>query len=177
MAINYSLGLRSSIPYDKNSEKKVYAYAQMRELITLPKLAKHICLHGSPYGRDVIIGVMTAVVDCVRENLLEGNKVQLGEMGAFYLAFNSQGVDTAEDFNPANNINQVRVRWERGSAFADLTNEAEFNYVTSRDQQAKARKEEKATLNAEMANGGTSGDDDGNNDNDGGITDGSGQTE
>ena len=176
MAINYSLGLRSSIPYDKNSEKKVYAYAQMRELITLPKLAKHICLHGSPYGRDVIIGVITAVVDCVRENLLEGNKVQLGEMGAFYLAFNSQGVDTAEDFNPANNINQVRVRWERGSAFADLTNEAEFNYVTSRDQQAKARKEEKATLNAEMANGGTSGDD-GNNDNDGGITGGSGQTE
>ena len=176
MAINYSLGLRSSIPYDKNSEKKVYAYAQMRELITLPKLAKHICLHGSPYGRDVIIGVMTAVVDCVRENLLEGNKVQLGEMGAFYLAFNSQGVDTAEDFNPANNINQVRVRWERGSAFADLTNEAKFNYVTSRDQQAKARKEEKATLNAEMANGGTSGDD-GNNDNDGGITGGSGQTE
>ena len=170
MAINYSLGLRSSSPSDKNSEKKVYASAQMRELITLPQLAKHICLHGSPYGRDVVIGVITAVVDCVRENLLEGNKVQLGEMGAFYLAFNSQGVDTAEDFNPANNINQVRVRWERGSAFADLTNEAEFNYVTSRDQQAKARKEEKATLNAGIVPGDSSGDD-------GGITGGSGQTE
>lgn len=170
MAINYSLGLRSSSPSDKKSEKKVYAYAQMRELITLPQLAKHICLHGSPYGRDVIIGVMTAVVDCVRENLLEGNKVQLGEMGAFYLAFNSQGVDTAEEFNPANNINQVRVRWERGSAFADLTNEAEFNYVTSRDQQAKARKEEKATLNAGIVPADSSGDD-------GGITGGSGQTE
>jgi predicted histone-like DNA-binding protein len=170
MAINYSLGLRSSSPSDKKSEKKVYAYAQMRELITLPQLAKHICLHGSPYGRDVIIGVMTAVVDCVRENLLEGNKVQLGEMGAFYLAFNSQGVDTAEDFNPANNINQVRVRWERGSAFADLTNEAEFNYVTSRDQQAKAKKEEKATLNAGIVPADSSGDD-------GGITGGSGQTE
>ena len=170
MAINYSLGLRSSSPSDKKSEKKVYAYAQMRELITLPQLAKHICLHGSPYGRDVVIGVITAVVDCVRENLLEGNKVQLGEMGAFYLAFNSQGVDTAEDFNPANNITQVRVRWERGSAFADLTNEAEFNYVTSRDQQAKARKEEKATLNAGIVPSDSSGDD-------GGITGGSGQTE
>ena len=47
--INYSLGMRLSNPADKNSEKKVYAYAQVRETLTLNQLAKHISSHGSPY--------------------------------------------------------------------------------------------------------------------------------
>ena len=38
--INYSLGLRKSNPSEKNSEKKVYAYAQNTEVIDILKLAK-----------------------------------------------------------------------------------------------------------------------------------------
>ena len=148
--INYSLGLRKSNPSEKNSEKKVYAYAQSTEVIDIQKLAKHIQMHGSPYTRDIIVGVLTKAVDCIREQLLEGKKVNLGEMGSFYCTISSEGVDSADEFNPSAHIKGVNVRWDRGSEFEDLLSEAEFNYVTTREQQAKARKEEKAALNTEL---------------------------
>ena len=148
--INYSLGLRKSNPSEKNSEKKVYAYAQNTEVIDIQKLAKHIQVHGSPYTRDIIVGVLTKAVDCIREQLLEGKKVNLGEMGSFYCTISSEGVDSADEFNPSAHIKGVNVRWDRGSEFSDLLAEAEFNYVTTREQQAKARKEEKAAINTEL---------------------------
>lgn len=148
--IDYSLGARKSNPGEKNSEKKVYAYAQARQVVNIMKLAKHIQQHGSPYTRDIIFAVLTKAVDCVREQLLEGNKVQLGEMGAFYCTLSSEGVDSAEDFNPSDHITRVNVRWERGAEFDNLKSDAEFNYVTTREQQAKAKKEEKAAINAEL---------------------------
>jgi len=160
--INYSLGLRKSNPSEKNSEKKVYAYAQNTEVIDIQKLAKHIQVHGSPYTRDIIVGVLTKAVDCIREQLLEGKKVNLGEMGSFYCTISSEGVDSADEFNPSAHIKGVNVRWDRGSEFSDLLAEAEFNYVTTREQQAKARKEEKAAINTEL--GVTEGGDNGGGD-------------
>ena len=148
--INYSLGLRKSNPSEKNSEMKVYANAQNTEVIDIQKLAKHIQVHGSPYTRDIIVGVLTKAVDCIREQLLEGKKVNLGEMGSFYCTISSEGVDSADEFNPSAHIKGVNVRWDRGSEFEDLLAEAEFNYVTTREQQAKARKEEKAAINTEL---------------------------
>ena len=150
MAINYSLSARPSIPADKNSEKKVYPYAQYREIVTLNDLSKHIASHGSPYTRDVILGVITAAVDCIEELLLQGCKVQLGEMGAFYVTVKSVGVDKVEDFNPAVHIKDVSVRWERGQNFKNLIKEATFNYATTRHQQAEARKQEKEAVKAEL---------------------------
>ena len=145
--IDYSLGVRLSNPTDKNSEKRVYPYPQVREVLSLEKLAKHIASHGSPYTRDVILGVITATVDCIREQLLAGNKVQVGELGAFYITFTCEGVDNADDFNPQSHISAVNVRWDRGNNFADMKQVAEFNYVASRNQQAEAKKTEKQSLN------------------------------
>ena len=160
--INYSLGLRKSNPNEKNAEMKVFAYAQSTEVIDIQKLAKHIQMHGSPYTRDIIVGVLTKAVDCIREQLLEGKKVNVGEMGSFYCTISSEGVDSADEFNPSAHIKSVNVRWDRGHEFEDLLSEAEFNYVTTREQQAKARKEEKAALNTEL--GVTESDDNGGGD-------------
>ena len=129
---------------------KVYANAQSTEVIDIQKLAKHIQVHGSPYTRDIIVGVLTKAVDCIREQLLEGKKVNLGEMGSFYCTISSEGVDSADEFNPSAHIKGVNVRWDRGHEFEDLLAEAEFNYVATREQQAKARKEEKAAINTEL---------------------------
>ena len=160
--IDYSLGLRKTNPSDKDSEKKVYPYPQVREVLTLQKLAKHIAEHGSPYTRDVVVGVVTATVDCIREQLLGGNKVQLGEMGSFYVTFSSEGIDDADKFNPQDHIKSVNVRWDRGRNFAEMKQDAEFNYVASRKQQAQAKKDEKAALNEETKPaGGSSGDEGG----------------
>jgi predicted histone-like DNA-binding protein len=145
--IDYSLGPRLSKPNDKESEKKVYPYPQARKVLTLQELSRHIASHGSPYTRDVIVGVATALVDCIQEQLLEGNKVQVGELGNFYLTFTSEGVEDANSFNPQDHIQAVNVRWECGMGFTDLKGQAEFHYVASRKQQAQARKLEKEAVN------------------------------
>lgn len=76
------------------------------------------------------MGVITAMVDCLREQLLQGNKVQLGELGSFYVRLSSKGVDKAEDFNASNNITSVTVRWDRGRNFGDLP-EARMRLLTA----------------------------------------------
>lgn len=151
MAINYSLGVHLSKPNDKSSEKKVYAHAQAREVLQLEDLADHIQEHGSPYTADIILGVSRKLVSCIREQLLDGNKVCLGRLGAFYISLKSEGVDDAATFNAAENIKAVNVRWDRGSDFKNLLGKAKFEYVTTRKQQSASRKQEKQALNVKIA--------------------------
>ena len=165
MAINYSLGLRRTNPSDKNSEKKVYAYAQHNEVLNIDQLADHIQEHGSPYTADIIVGIARKLVSCIREQLLLGNKVKLGRLGAFYLTMIGEGADDAEKFNPADLIKNVRVHWEPGKDFLNLVDNAKFRYMTTRKQQAQAKKDEKEALNDSL-NG--EGDNGSGNDNGGG---------
>jgi len=150
MAINYSLTARLSKPNDKNSEKKVYAQAQTREVMELEDLADHIQAHGSPYTADIILGVSRKLVSCVCEQLLEGNKVSLGRLGAFYVSLKSEGVDDASTFNPADNIKALKVRWTPAPDFRNLLGRAHFEYVTTRKQQAAQKKLEKQQLNVKL---------------------------
>lgn len=80
MPIKYSLSPRAVVPGDPDSLKRIFASAQYNELIDLNTFARHIQEHGSPFTRDVIIGVLTAAVDCLREQLVEGNKVSFGDL-------------------------------------------------------------------------------------------------
>ena len=95
MSLKYSLAARPTVPADKHSDKKVYPMAQYSELVDMNEFARHIQAHGSPFTRDVIIGVLTAAVDCLREQLVAGKKVNFGEMGAFYVSLRSEGVEKA----------------------------------------------------------------------------------
>lgn len=171
--IDYSLSVHLKNPQDPDGSKKICANAQAREVISLGKFAKHISKHGSPYTRDVVMGVITAMVDCLREQLLLGNKVQLGELGSFYVRLSSKGVDKAEDFNADNNITSVTVRWDRGRNFGDLLQDAEFNLVATRKQQDEAKAASKAAANQAVAStgGSTGGDTDAGKDKtpDGGL--------
>lgn len=160
MAINYSLTLRSSNPLRDDAPRLVYAQAQYANLMTLEQLAEHIAHHGSNFSRGTIAAVLMEAVDCLREQLLLGNKVQLGDMGSFYCTLRSDGAATATDYS-AERIRSVRVNWEPSAHFRDLRKEATFRYVTTRDAQAQARKQQKQEIdsmqNAEEAPGSVEG--------------------
>ena len=79
-------------------------------------------------------------VDCLREMLLNGYKVQLGDLGAFYVSLTSQGTPTAIDFNPVHHVKSVNVNWEAGVDFENLKEAAEFNLVAIRSVQKKVLK-------------------------------------
>ncbi len=156
MAINYSLTARLSKPNDKSSEKKVYATAQYQEVVDLKDLAAHIAGHGSPFSKGTIMGLLTDTMVCIRENLLKGNKVQLGDMGAFFITLSCEGAESSDSFNPSL-IKGVNVRWAPSDEFRTLLNEANFRQVATRELQAQSRKDMRQAADEEVGNGGGNG--------------------
>ena len=127
----------------KTEQKKAFAVAQYAEVMTIEKFAKHIATHGCVYSRADISAVLYMAVDCMREQLLEGKKIRLGDLGDFYVSLSSKGAEEANSFT-AQNITDVKVQWEPGSEFKTLNADAEFNLVASRAAQAKVIKDIKA---------------------------------
>ena len=68
------------------------------------ELCKHVSEHNSVYGSDVCLGVANKLQTCILEQLLEGKKVQFGELGTFYLSIKSSSVENPEDYNLGVNI-------------------------------------------------------------------------
>ena len=134
--VNYSLINRAN-PRDKDASKKTYAIAQYAGVMNLEKFASHIATHGCVYSEADIIAILKMAVNCMREQLLAGQKIKLGDLGSFYLSLSSKGTLTAEDFNPDIHVKAVNVNWERGSKFRGLKDEAEFNLVAGRAVQKK----------------------------------------
>ena len=137
--LDYSVSARYN-PMEKNEPAKYYASAQTNSVMNLNQFAKHIATHGSVYRRADIAAVLTMAVDCLREMLLNGTKVQLGDLGNFYVTFSSEGALTANEFNPDIHIKKVNVNWERGIDFLHLKEDATFNQVAIRSVQKKVLK-------------------------------------
>ena len=132
----------------KTEKQNAFAISQYTDVMTIEKFAKHITSHGSVYSRADISAILYMAVDCMREMLLEGKKIRLGDLGDFSLLLGSKGAETADKFT-AQNINQVKVQWEPGKEFKNLLDDAEFNLVASRSAQAavlKAIKEGKTNV-------------------------------
>ena len=127
----------------KTETQKAYAVAQYSDVMTIDKFARHIATHGCVYSRADIAAILYLAVDCMREQLLEGKKIRMGELGDFSVSLASKGAETADRFT-AQNITGVKVAWEPGTEFKNLLEDAEFNQVASRDAQAALLKAIKA---------------------------------
>ena len=128
-------------------ERRAFAVAQYAEVMTIEKFAKHIATHGCVYSRADISAILYMAVDCMRELLLDGKKVRLGDLGDFSVSLSSRGVADAQSFT-AQNITDVKVVWDAGGEFKTLLADAEFNLVASRAAQAKVIKAIKAGENS-----------------------------
>lgn len=141
--IDYSLSMKGN-PTDIEQPKKAYAQVQIKETYDLDKLAKHIAMHGSVWTEDIVNGVAKKLCKCIEELIIGGNKVVLGDLGAFYPAVTSKGAKDFESFNPTVNIRKVRANFSRGPRFKDLRTSdmpVEFNLVLTREKQAEAKKQ------------------------------------
>lgn len=144
--------------------QKTFAVAQYSEVMTIEKFAKHISSHGCVYSRADISAILYMAVDCMREQLLEGKKIRLGDLGDFAVSLSSKGAADASTFT-AQNITDVKVFWEPGAQFKNLITDAEFNLVASRAAQAKVLKALRAgesKVDLEGADNGDNGDNGGN---------------
>jgi len=89
---------------DSKSFGKWYGRVDTTKTMTYQELCKHMSEHNSIYGEDVCLGVANKLQNCMLEQLLEGKKVQFGELGVFYLSVKSTGADKESDFNLGVNI-------------------------------------------------------------------------
>lgn len=140
--IDYSVYMMTPT-YSKDETPKVYAKNQVSEIWSLEKFAKHISDHNGVYSRGTVKGVISDMCECLVEQLLNGNKIQLGELGTFGISISSEGAESIEKFT-SKNIKAVNILFSPGADFENLIGRAEFNPVASRIAQ-------KATLKAEKA--------------------------
>ena len=146
--VKYSLGLRPN-PQHEDDPKKVYANLQLNGTVSVQQLAKHIREHGSPYTRDVVIGVLTAIVDHTREFLTQGFRVDLGELGSFEPSFKQKGSVDFEHFT-RENFTDYRALYKMSSAFDGMLKDVVFERVATRKaQQAIVEAEDKGETNAD----------------------------
>ena len=140
--IDYSVYMMTPT-YSKDETPKAYAKNQVSEIWSLEKFAKHISDHNGVYSRGTVKGVISDMCECLVEQLLNGNKIQLGELGTFGISISSEGAESIEKF-ASKNIKAVNILFSPGADFENLIDRAEFNPVASRIAQ-------KATLKAEKA--------------------------
>lgn len=143
--ISYSICVRSAQPglcAEEITETRAYGTAVSTETIDINQFARHIALHGSVYKRADIQAVLIAAVDCLRELLLDGKKVVLGDLGSFAVGLSTRGAETPADFT-ADNIYGVHVNWTPGKEFRNLIQDAEFRLVPLQKDVTKALKEQK----------------------------------
>ena len=140
--IDYSVYMMTPT-YSKDETPKAYAKNQVSEIWSLEKFAKHISDHNGVYSRGTVKGVISDMCECLVEQLLNGNKIQLGELGTFGISISSEGAESIEKF-ASKNIKAVNILFSPGADFENLIGRAEFNPVASRVAQ-------KATLKAEKA--------------------------
>ena len=100
---------------NQNSTSKNYGQSYGRVVTTntmsYGDLCRHMSEHNSVHGKDVCLGVADKLQSCILEQLLEGKKVQFGELGTFYLAVKSTGANSEEDFSVASNIKGLYLRF------------------------------------------------------------------
>ena len=140
--INYSTCMRGN-PTDKDAAKKAYANAQCSQVMTLDKFCYHIASHGCVYSRADIQAILILAVDCLREQLLNGQQIQMGDLGVFSNSIRSLGAHSMAEFT-VENITEVNVLWAPGVRFNNLRQDAEFQLVPTRKAAAEVVKALKA---------------------------------
>ncbi len=132
----------------------VYGRAQKTQTMSLQQFAEHISEHNSKYNVADVTAVLISTVYCLREQLLEGKKVNLGILGDFYPALVTRRAESIKDFTE-DNIVKVKVNWIPGEKFEDLRSVAEFEYLMTIEE-----REEKIKEVAQKTSSGTTADKD-----------------
>ncbi|MCD8304733.1 MAG: hypothetical protein LUC86_07920 [Prevotellaceae bacterium] len=150
MAINYSLYPKYSRPGDKKSKKKLYAAAQCLGVCTTKQLMKLASKRSKSCDEPLVGAVLDTVAKCVKEMLLQGMRVNMGDLGTLYCVINGTGADTPEDFTVAGNIRGLTVRWEPSKYFENLHREAKYKRVPRRSTQRRGRRKNNQELQAKL---------------------------
>ncbi|EJX08058.1 DNA-binding protein [gut metagenome] len=111
---------------------KFYARPVVNETLDLNALAKHMSYHNTPYSPGAIKGVLTDMVSCIKELVLDGKNVKLDNLAIFSCGIiSAHGADRADDFKVSTHVKGVRLR---ARATGKLSNKSLNLEATLREQ-------------------------------------------
>ena len=110
-----------SVFYRKYQNKNQYSAAYGKwfaravtigKTINIDELAKHMSEHNTPYSKGAIKGVLTDMIGCVRELMLEGKAVKLEGLAIFSAGIKTKknGAPTSAEFSTTKHIDSVYMR-------------------------------------------------------------------
>ncbi len=145
MSIKYSVKMFGN-PNSLDNSKRAHARVQLNKTMSMQDFADHISKHGCKYDRGDIYAVLYNATRCLEELVLEGNKVEFGDLGYFYPTIHSETADSIDTFT-VNNIKGVTINWEKPEKLGNMIAQAELQQVSTRAAQAASLRAEKEGKN------------------------------
>ncbi len=123
MSVKYNVITRYN-PRDPEAPRKYYASIQSSGRVTLRELSKQIAEISTVSTVDTM-AVLEGLLTLIPREIAQGNIVELGDFGTFWMRIQSDGSDTPEEVK-ANNIKRVLPRFTPGKEFKQGLNNTEF---------------------------------------------------
>ena len=90
---------------------KFFAYPVITQTYGLDELAEHMESHNTPFSKGAIKGMLTDMVSCVRELVLQGIAVKIPDLAIFSIGIkNKEGAASEKEFSITKNITGLKLR-------------------------------------------------------------------
>ena len=90
---------------------KYYARPVVTQTVDLNGLAEHMTEHNTGFSPGATKGLLTDMVKCIKELVLQGLAVKIDDLAIFSIGLKTKkGADSEDDFSVAKNIEGVRLR-------------------------------------------------------------------
>ncbi len=102
-----------------NTAGKWFIKPVIRETLGVDELAKHMAQHNTPYSAGAIKGMLTDMIDCMKELMLDGKNVKLDDLAIFSIGIECTGATSRENLTVKDNVKSVKFR---ARATGEMTN-------------------------------------------------------
>ena len=87
------LNLYKNTNTDSKYYGKYYPRVELKKSMSLDDLAEHMSQHNTPFSKGTIHGILTDMVDCIRELTLEGNVIKIPNLALFKCSVEGAPID------------------------------------------------------------------------------------
>ena len=94
-----------------NAYGKFFAYPVITQTYDIDQLVDHMASHNTPFSRGAIKGMITDMVACIRELVLQGIAVKIADLAILSIGIkNKAGAASEKEFTIAKNIEGLKIR-------------------------------------------------------------------
>lgn len=128
MSTKYNVVARIN-PSDRTAPAKYYPSVKSTGRVTLRQLSSQIAEISTVSSVDTM-AVLEALLTIIPREISNGNIVELGDFGSFFLRTKSEGSDTPEEVSAAN-ITKTLPQFRPGKEFTQVLNNTRYEKLSA----------------------------------------------